>query len=579
MPNMTWSNMFNKAVGLLTLLGLLLIPSADLGAEGKVDGGEHAGDRKLLVVYSTNDGEIDEAVRMLDIALGHFSPEIVWKNDEDLSKADLRGITHLIYFGETKKELPRESIVIMSGFSGPMLAIGENIEQFPERFPFDAQPQEGLISKVSKPGASSEQILDFDYPVAEVVWNDAKTILLGWRGEYSFPVMAMKDDSAFFSILKLDYASLYLLSEGLHSFFHEQHAAEHLAYIRLEDVHPFSDIPLLKETGGYLAERKIPFMIALIPVYTNPQTGEQIHLRDVPELVSVLKDLQQRGASIVLHGYTHQYRSTETGEGFEFWDVENNIPISGHPDEEIHIKHRHEFASAEEYEAYREELRQFDHTYTKTRIESGIRELTSLGLYPVAFEPPHYTMSQEGYRTVAEYFPFLVGQVQVSDKNWHVLISAPSVSRPSFLNGMTLLPETIGFYDPSSLTPLEDVKEKIKEVQFVHDGMIGMFYHPYLGLEHLKEMVALVDTVPNLKWIDLKNWGYAEREKFTAVSCLDKPCDEVMVGKKGGGISEIVLWSIAGIVSVVITAFVLYTVRIRMGLRKQLFEERVSGGQ
>ena len=29
----------------------------------------------------------------------------------------------------------------------------------------------------------------------------------------------------------------------------------------------------------------------------------------------------QDDAAIIMHGYTHQFYDSETGEGFEFWDV------------------------------------------------------------------------------------------------------------------------------------------------------------------------------------------------------------------------------------------------------------------
>ena len=31
--------------------------------------------------------------------------------------------------------------------------------------------------------------------------------------------------------------------------------------------------------------------------------------------------MQDDGAAIIMHGYTHQFYDSETGEGFEFWDV------------------------------------------------------------------------------------------------------------------------------------------------------------------------------------------------------------------------------------------------------------------
>ena len=65
----------------------------------------------------------------------------------------------------------------------------------------------------------------------------------------------------------------------------------------------------------------MPYMITVIPVYKDPDTGKIIHLKDKPELVDLLRSMQDDGAAIIMHGYTHQFYDSETGEGFEFWDV------------------------------------------------------------------------------------------------------------------------------------------------------------------------------------------------------------------------------------------------------------------
>ncbi|WP_130860209.1 DUF2334 domain-containing protein [Gracilibacillus phocaeensis] len=61
----------------------------------------------------------------------------------------------------------------------------------------------------------------------------------------------------------------------------------------------------------------MPYLVAVIPVYTNEE-GQTKHLLDSPKLAKTLKYMQDNGASMVLHGYEHQYLSSETGEGFEF---------------------------------------------------------------------------------------------------------------------------------------------------------------------------------------------------------------------------------------------------------------------
>ncbi len=38
-------------------------------------------------------------------------------------------------------------------------------------------------------------------------------------------------------------------------------------------------------------------MITVIPVYTDPDTGETLHLKDKPELVDLLRSMQDDGAN------------------------------------------------------------------------------------------------------------------------------------------------------------------------------------------------------------------------------------------------------------------------------------------
>lgn len=543
----------------------------------------------ILVVYSTESGEITESVRMLDLLLGHFSPDLTFLSDQDLSSMDLQDRTHVVYYGATERELSSEAQRILVGYEGPLLAIGKNIEQLGERFSYLTVQEKVAIHGVSKPSATETQSLPSIYFIPRITLDGGNVLLQGWKGQHAYPLYMAKEQSYYFATDDLFEPFSFFLGEGLYSFFQESPSSEHLAYIRLEDVHPFSDPILVQETGDYLADQGIPFMIALIPIYTNPETLQQYHLKEMPELVQVLQHLQERGASILLHGYTHQYRQSETGEGFEFWDVENNTPTYAPPDQEVEYKERHEFSTLEEYNNYIEELKTFERNYTRTRIEQGIFELAELDLYPLGFEPPHYTMSQEGYRVTADYFNFFVGQVQLGDNDWEIMSSAPYITDPAFLHGMTLFPETLGYFDPESATPLEDFMQNVKRMQEVEGSVLSLFYHPYLGLENLKQMIAHIETIPQVSWIDLKALDVQVTapsltilrdedglhiEKYAPKRTLIERIEEF---RKTWGLQAI-LWGIVVVVAIMVGLFLIYTLFIRMGLRKQLFEEKRADG-
>ncbi|QQK81435.1 DUF2334 domain-containing protein [Salicibibacter cibi] len=133
-----------------------------------------------------------------------------------------------------------------------------------------------------------------------------------------------------------------------------------------------------------------------------------------------------------------------------------------------------------------------------------MQELANYGLYPLAFEPPHYTMSQHGLEVTSEFFSTYVGQVQLSDETWEIMNTTPYASQPSFLNGMFLLPETIGYVQPENDDPVGDMVDKAELHQITSGGMIGGFYHPYLGVEGLIEVIDAIEEIPNIEWMDLK---------------------------------------------------------------------------
>ncbi|MBJ8113966.1 DUF2334 domain-containing protein, partial [Bacillus cereus group sp. N6] len=60
-------------------------------------------------------------------------------------------------------------------------------------------------------------------------------------------------------------------------------------YIRHEDVHPAADTKQLKEIAELLKEKKIPYMITFIPLYTDADTVKTLHLKDKTELVDLLR--------------------------------------------------------------------------------------------------------------------------------------------------------------------------------------------------------------------------------------------------------------------------------------------------
>ncbi|MBU9723309.1 MULTISPECIES: polysaccharide deacetylase family protein [Bacillaceae] len=466
----------------------------------------------VLVIFSSRDDEMDEHQRMLDMLLGHFTANVTFISSSLVEEQDLDLVDYLFYYGHVKEVLPRQVIDMVNQFDGTIVTIGENADQFGERFSFiERSPTNAVIDEielVEDPDKQLSFVPQYIFNISVVEDHHLETLLFGKKDNVRYPLFVKKQFHYYFAsnILKPPFSILF--AEVLYDVFKEDYrevSEVNPGYIRLEDIHPLVDPDHMMDIAHILAEKNIPYMIAVIPVYTNPETKKQYHFSDSPKLLKALKFMQDNGGSIVLHGYTHQFRLSETGEGFEFWDVENNMPIYHGQDDEVVVKTEEDFSSIGEYEEYLSDQKAYERDYIEERITRGIEELANYGLYALAFEAPHYTMSQHGYQVVSEYFTTYVGQLQLSDNDWEIMTTSPYITEPNFLHGMKLLPETMGYVLPEDPDgSIETMIRNAENYRFVREGMVAGFYHPYLGPELFIELIEQMEKIPNVSWIDLK---------------------------------------------------------------------------
>ncbi len=536
-------------------------------------------ERRVLLVY-TNQDEIAMAnVQMIQATMSGLFEQVDIIHVDQLEQVYLDEADIVVAYAKTDEEISSRAIDLLSNYSQELLGIGEFAKFLPQ---FDEWEFIGDISV----RYIDNQPLNYEVVVNEIqVDGNTEVLLEGKQYEKSFPIIMKKERASYINFTDFFEEERYIFSYYLYDLFQIDKPESHYAYIRLEDISPVTDPKLLQQAGDYLLDRGIPVYLAVIPVYVNNETGKTMMLSDMPELKGVLDDLVERGAYIIAHGYTHTYRYTETGEGFEFWDSVLNQPITtmNPQDEPTLLKKANQFSSEDAYHTYLEPYQAIETQYINEKLTASIHSLIELGYSPIAFEAPHYTMGANGYRIASNYFSSVFGQMQLSDTNWGVMNSPLFMSRPTRLNGMVLYPETVGFVDPSESDPITAMEEKIAQVVKVPGSMLGGFYHPYLGIDYLKEMVALFDAVPNLKWLDVKNTELVVKTDKTSVtvengeimtrSSLSYKDDlRVMVKERP---LEIVLWLIVLLTTIFVSIFTINIFLLRIRYRKRLFEERL----
>lgn len=453
---------------------------------------------RALIIYSPNDTEDLTQVRILDTIVSHFTSDITISSDEEALNLD--DYSHVFYIGLIKKKISPSLIQQMEEFKGKMVFFGSNVEQLTKRFEFVSTGEFETIRSVSIPQSDITTEIEETRRITKINMKENQEVLV--FGDDTKPLIINDKNSYYVGTTNFHNPIGMVIGETLYEIFDKQKDDQKVKYLRLEDIHPKTDAENLKKVAMYLKTQNIPYLVTIIPVYISTKTKEEIHFSDVPKLVEVLQFMQKNGASFILHGYKHQYRETETGEGFEFWDVQNNRPIYQSKDDKIIIPtNQEEQLMLEEYERQ----------YIKNAIENGVTEMIAHDLYPLAFEAPHYSMSQSGYEILSGYFSTYVGQLQITDQSRKSTYGPITSGKPSFLHGMTSIPETMGYIEKdirNSEKPFSESLQNMKslgdDVSQYSDGYLGAFYHPYLGLDTLKEVIKILNSFPNATWLDLK---------------------------------------------------------------------------
>lgn len=533
---------------------------------------------RLLLLYMTADGEMNERVVMAEANLSAFVDSIDMVEAENIVPGSAEIYQHIVLIGDTEDKVSDNVLHELQNFTGTFLVFGHNAEQFPQFQEWEF-PQEKRIGSVeSYLLDTSKAVVQAIPPTGAVLLAEAKTI------EQSIPFIVKHKNISFVATTAFGTDEKYVLSRALYSIFDLEPPATHPAYIRLEGITPISKVEDVRGAGEYLADRGIPFLLSVTPVYLNPKTEEKVLLSSNKKLVTELQSLQERGGVVIVNGYNHSYRLNEQFDGYEFWDMELNQSIAASPVDSLPlpIQQPQRFSSDQEYSNYRAADIQTESDMIHTKYKQGIKALVDLELYPMGVEVPQYTMSANGYAVTSDYFSALFGRIQVSDTDGRMINTPLFISKPGRLSGMTLYPETIGYVNPDLDEPFEDMQDTIKRLETVPGSVIGGFYHAYIGTSYLPEMIRLIESVPGMEWIDFSEMDHTVQTPEITIRHAAEGVQMTTTITKWSELRymiqenplDVLLWTIAFVVALFVSAFAIYVVNLRLRLKKRLFEER-----
>ena len=452
---------------------------------------------RILIVH---DSDNLSDVRQLATMCGHFETEVELKASAAYAEGDSRDFDALFYIGvEPRAAVPPAFLRDVAARDGTVMWLGYNIEKL-----LAATSRYGIVHVETRRDGAFTRVryrgteLVRGEPVLNIVQvaDGAKVQVLAeaLSGDASVPYAVRSGRFWYFADNPMSFAveggNYLALADLLHDIIGEDHVPTRIGLVRIEDVHPLTPPGRITTAARMLQSRGIPFLIALVPYYTFPEEGTFIAMHERPEFVAAIKDAVARGATVVLHGVTHQ-RVGETTADYEFWDTTRDGPIEGRTDARV-----------------------------RARLARGIEECIRSGVYPLLWETPHYAASLADYRVVSEVFSTACERRQSADMIGSDQLYPYTIVRDLF--GQMIIPENLG-YVPLEAQSAEPVLAAAARNLVVRDAVSGFFFHLFCELGTLGEiadgMLAQGYRFPDVRTLPLAVAG----PRFSVASTAAPP--------------------------------------------------------
>jgi len=415
-----------------------------------------------------------EAIQIANL-LGHFQIPFYLMPTEIYDAGELDNYQFAFLVGYEKHyQLPQTLLSDILNYRGRFFWLGNHIDQL---LAIGGGQKTGLKFLGLIEGVKEVQYKSFALSKGNLVLNQVEAQagcqVMAWalKDNEKIPYVTKNGDFWYVGDLPFSYVTpsdRYLaFSDLLHDFLGIDHPVNHQALLRIEDVNPTSDPDKIKDIADILAKRNIPFLISLDSIYINPEVDEEIPLSSRPRLVDALKYAVSKGGTIVMHGATHQYHGISTAD-FEFWNAQESKPI-----------------------------REDSPAYVEAKLKIALQECFNCGLYPLVWETPHYAASTVDYETIARHFSTACEQrIFFNNFDWGQVF--PFIIEKD-IYGQKILPENLGYIPLIAPNEKENIAQEKLEVEQIikdaglmncmRDGVAGFFFHPFLELSLLEELV------------------------------------------------------------------------------------------
>ncbi|MBO8159575.1 DUF2334 domain-containing protein [Thermosyntropha sp.] len=421
---------------------------------------------EVIILYEEpyrKDNQVFSLVDALYEYLGHFKVQFSDLAVEDWKSGILKDYQVVIYVGSRQRSLP-ESMLKELAERPAVIWLEDNIDGLAKFKGWNDFVYYGKSYYYVRLYAGKEEVaIDPYIPLyLSQPGTEAKVLASVSNLKDTLPLAWQRENVFYLGKFDFGFPFYILLADILHRVLPCSVSSSYNVLLRIEDVTPLTDPENLANLIDIIASYDIPYAVAVTPF--DRHKGKETGLSQAKKLVKVLRKVRETGGFVIMHGCYHENcYSPETGEGFEFWNLKDEKPMEGEPD------------------------------FTRQRLEKGLDEMAKSGIYPVAFEAPHYAMSSVSYRELSRYFSTYIGQIQLSDETYKASLEFPYVINSYRLNGMKVYPETLGYVDPQDIMSVEKIIQKARFQKILPHTETCVFYHGFLPPEGLDKLIKALN--------------------------------------------------------------------------------------
>lgn len=450
--------------------------------------------KEALIIYEESSPKDRYSIEGTHVAnlLGHFGITGRQVPASQYRKGEMAGAPAVFYIGSQKSYSIGGGLLEELGeYRGRLFWIGNHLDQLLK------SPNKRLSGITCKGAVEGVDFVTYrgsrltkGAAVINEIVTDGTVEIIAWAQKNGKKIPYMVRKGSFWYLADVPFTfydedQRYLVfCDALHDFLGIEHQERHRTIVRIEDVNPTSSPETIRQIADMLSSMKVPFIIALVPEYIGTYSPTPLSLSSRPQLVEALQYAVSKGGTISLHGYTHQYTGDSTID-YEFWDGKTNGP-----------------------------LKEDTPLYLEDRLEKALDECFKCRIYPLLWTTPHYVASTDDYRSLARHCS-TVCERRIYFDQYYSRQSFPYIIEKD-VYGQRIIPEYLGFVPYIAGDGGQKIEEEKKAalnlvatartMKCVRDGVVGFFFHPFIDISVLREMVTAMKAA-GYEFMDVRQFN------------------------------------------------------------------------